>query len=111
MILENVGIVAVALKMGLKEFGHFRQRLVAVAHSMGFQIGFTYHVESVLVAKVVPAGIVGIVARAHGIDVVLFHYLDVLHHTLYAHYVAAVGVHLMTVCTLYQYGLAVDEEL
>ena len=66
---------------------------------------------AIAVAEVVPVGIVGVVACAHGVEVKLFHQLDILKHALLAHHISAVGVELVAVGALYQHGLAVDEQL
>ena len=50
-------------------------------------------------------------ACAHSVDVELLHDLDVLYHALHAHYISCLGVELMTVGTLYQHRLSVDEHL
>ncbi len=48
--------------MGLFPRRYFGQRLVTIAHAMTFQIRFGHDIDAVLVAQVIPAGIVGIVA-------------------------------------------------
>ena len=50
-------------------------------------------------------------ACAHGIDVETLHNLDVLYHALTRYHIATIRVHLMTVGTLDQYRLSVDEQL
>ena len=47
----------------------------------------------------------------HGIDVQLLHDLDILNHALHGYDVATIGIELMTVGTLDQDRLAVDEQL
>ena len=77
------------------------QRSLAVAHAVTLDVGLGRHVEPVLVAQVVPAGVVRIVTCPHGVDVELLHNPDVLNHALHAHHVAAVGVQLVAVHTFY----------
>ena len=68
-------------------------------------------IQAVLVAQVVPAGIVRVMARADGVDVELLHYLDVLNHALHAHHIASIRVELVAVGTLDEHRLTVDEQL
>lgn len=56
------------------------QRLLAVAHAVRLDVRLVEHVDAVAVAEVVPDGVVGIVARTHGVDVELLHDADILHH-------------------------------
>ena len=92
MILERLHVGLVTLQVHLLEVCALGQRTLAVAHSVTLQIGFGRHVETVLVAKVIPAGIVGIVTGAHSVDIQLLHNLDVLNHTLHRDNITAVGV-------------------
>ena len=50
-------------------------------------------------------------AGTYGIDVQLFHDADILDHTLHRDHIAAIGVELMTVGTLDEDRLSVDEQL
>ena len=50
-------------------------------------------------------------AGTYGVDVQLLHHLDVGYHTLYAYNVAVVGVELVAVDSLEEYGLAIDQYL
>ena len=61
-----------------------------------------------LVAKVVPSGIVGVVAGAHSVDVELFHQFDVLDHRLDGDKVAQVRVMLVPIHALEQDRHTVD---
>ena len=78
---------------------------------MALLVGLGSHVDAVLVAQVVPDGVIRIVACADGIDVQTLHDLYVLNHALAAHHIAPIGVKLMAVCTLDENGLAVDKQL
>ena len=111
MVLLHHDIVAVAFQMGLLEEGVLGQRLVAVAHAVALDVRLGHHIDAILVAKVVPSGIVAIVAGADGIHVQFLHDLDVLHHLLYADNISAVGVKLMTVHALEEDGLPVHQHL
>ena len=78
---------------------------------MTLEIGLGYKIEACRVAELIPAGIVGIVGGAHGIDVELLHDANVLTHAVDRHDIAAIGVELMTVDALDEDGLAVDKQL
>ena len=47
----------------------------------------------------------------YGIDVELFHDLNILNHTLAGYIRSAVGIHLMTIGTFYQNRLTIDQNL
>ena len=79
MVLVNLDIAFVALQVCLLISRLLGQRLVAVAHSVAFDIGFGHHVDAVYVAKFIPTRVVGIMTGTHGIDVQLFHHADVQH--------------------------------
>ena len=101
----------IPLEVGLSVSGVLGQGLLTVAHTVGLYIGLVYHIEAVAVAEVIPAGVVGIVACAHCIDVEALHYLNVADHLLLCHQIPAAGADLMTVDTLDKDGLTVDQEL
>ena len=105
----HVAFVALQMRLGVERI--LGQRLFAVTHAVRLDIGLGHDVESVLVAERVPAGVVGVVARAHGVDVVLLHDADVLQHAPLGDVIAVVGVHLMPVGALDQHRPAVDEQL
>ena len=101
----------VALQMGLLVGRVAGQRGGAVAHAVRLDIRLGYHIETILVAEVIPVRIVGIVAGAHGIDVELLHDLDVLLHPLVRHHVAAVRVEFVPVDALDQDAFPVDQQV
>ena len=82
MVEITLHVALVALKMGLAVKGIIAQRLVAVAHAVRFDIGLGYDINAVAVTKIVPQGIIGIVAGADGIDIELFHQTNILKHAL-----------------------------
>ena len=83
---------------------HRRQPCVGVT----LHVGLGQHVEAVLVAKVVEHRIVGIVARAHGIDVQALHGLDVLFNLSRCDGTAVDGREVVAVHTMKHHALAVD---
>ena len=69
------------------------------------------HVEAVLVAELEEARVRRVVARAHRVDVVRLHQLDVAAHRGLGHRAPAVGVPLVAVDAAQQHAAAVDAQL
>ena len=111
MILKRPHISLITFHVHQFKVLTLSQRLVAIAHTVTLQISFSRHIESILVTKVIPTGIVRIVTGTNGIDVQLLHHLDVLNHALHRYHIAAVRVQLMTVGTLNQDSFSVDQQL
>ena len=111
MILQYIYIMALTLDVRVVETGILRERFLAVAHSVTLDVGLGGDVDAILVAKVVPTGIVGIVAGAHGIHVQLLHHLNVLNHAVNRYDITAIGVQFVTVHTLDEDGLTIHEQL
>ena len=111
MVFERKHIILITLHVGLLIEGHACQSCFAITHAVTFNIGFGNNVKTVLVAKVVPAGIVRVMARTHSVNVVLLHDADVLNHAFDAHKITSVGIHFVTVGSLNEYGLTVYQEL
>ena len=101
MVLERHDITLVALQVHLLKIRALGQCALSVAHAVTLQVGLGSQIDTILVAEVVPTGIVRVVAGAHGIDVQLLHNLDVLDHALYRDDITAIRVQLMTVGTFY----------
>ena len=78
---------------------------------MTFKICFGTDIEAILVAKVIPVIVVGIMASTHGIDVHLLHLEYILQHTFSTHHISSIGVKLMSVSALDQDGLTIDKQL
>ena len=111
VVLEGHHVADVTLHMSLGEGGILGQRTLTVAHTVALDVGLGHYVETILVAQLIPAGIVGIVAGAHSIDVEFLHDLDILNHALYRHHITEVGIQFVTVGALEEYGLAIHEHL
>ena len=111
MVFLHQHIVLVALNMCLLVGGVLGQCAIAIAHAMALDIGLGHYIEAVDVAQVIPAGVVAVVAGAHGIHIEFFHHTDILNHTLHAHHVATIRIQFMTVHTLEVDGLAVHPYL
>ena len=93
-------VVLIALENLLGEGRFLGLGIVAILETVTFLIGLSRDVKPVFVAKVVPNRVVGIVARAHGVDVQSFHNLNVLNHPLTRHDIATVGVDFVAIRTL-----------
>jgi len=82
---------------------------------VGFNVGLAHNVEAVLVAQIVETRIVGIVARAHGVDVELLHQLHIATHFIHRNgfsvlrtVVVAVHAHHFHRLTIHQEHIAID---
>ena len=111
MIEVRAHVVLVALQNLLGEQRLLGLGLRTVAEAVALLVGLGSHIDAVLVAEVVPYGVVRIVAGAHGVDVQALHDLDVLNHALTAHHVATVGIELVAVGTLDEHGLTIHQQL
>ena len=111
MIDERLHIALVALDVRHDVLRELGKRLLLISHTMRFEICLSGDVDTVFITKVIPARITWIVAGANGVDVQLLHDLDILNHTLQAHYVSTVRIHLVAVGTLHQHRLSVNEQL
>ena len=101
MVFEGMYVAILTLQMSLLEVGALSQRMLAIAHAVALKVRLGSEIDTILVAEVIPAGIIRIVAGAHGIDVQLLHDFDVLDHALYRDDITTVGIELMTVGTFY----------
>ena len=99
MILETDHITLLTLDMHLLKGGILGKCLLIVTHTVTLQVRLRCEIDTILVTKVIPTGIVGIVAGAYRVDIQLFHDFDILNHTLYTHDVTAVWIELMTIGT------------
>lgn len=62
------------------KFRHMRQRLIPIIIFMRFKIRLIHKIKSILVAKIIPVGIGGIMAVAHMVDIGTFHHHHVALH-------------------------------
>src|SRR4030042_491918 len=81
------------------------------AHAVRFEVGFVNQINAGFVAQVVPCGVVWIMRRADGIEIVGLEQLDILEHSAYGNSPAVVGIVLVPVDTEELDGFAVDEKL
>ena len=94
-------IAILALKMSQFVVLTLGQRSFAITHAMTLKVRLSREVDAVLVAEVVPTGVIGIVAGAYSIDIQILHNLDVLNHSLHGDDITTIGIKLMTVGTFY----------
>ena len=77
---------------------------------MALDIGLIDDVEPVAVAEVIPAGVVGVVATAHSINIEALHQEDVFEHERGADRAPRVGVVLMAIHPFDLHGHAIDRK-
>ena len=111
MVLIGTHVALLALDVSLLKVRTNRQGLILVTHTMCFEVRLGSKVETILIAKIVPARIVGIVASTNGIDIQVLHNLDILNHALYRNDVTTIGVEFVAIGTLNQNRLSVNEQL
>ena len=102
MHTEGVGGVPVRLVV---------QALRVAAELVGLDVGLVHHINTKLVADLIPTRVVGIVGGADGVEVALLDPEGILLHLLLGHVTAAVGVHLVAVDAPQLSADAIDEEL
>ena len=78
---------------------------------MALLVGFGAQVNAILVAQVIPHGVVGVMAGAHGVYVEAFHDGEVFNHAFACHNIAFVRIHFVSVGTFDEHGLSVNEQL
>ena len=78
---------------------------------MALDICLGCHIESIAIAKFIPAWVVRVVAGAHGVDIHLLHAAYILLHAFNRYHISSVGVKLVAVGTFDKHGLTVYEQL
>ena len=113
---NNRRVVAVALQHSAdagaegREPGRIVGKTIHRHHAVGFNISFVNDVQAIAVAQPIPARSVWIVRAAHGVEVVLLHQQNVLHHVLFGHHLAALVVMLVAVDAADQQRFAVQQQ-
>ena len=74
---------------------------------MAFEICFGNKVNAILIAKLIPKGVVGLVAGTDSVDVVTLHKADIPEHIFFGNNSSAFCAPFMTIDTLENYSLAV----
>ncbi len=80
------------------------------AHCMGLDVGFVHKIDAVAVAEIIPQRRLGIVACAHGVDIMALHRADVIHHRLAVNHMALGLVMLMEIDSVDLKRTAVDHQ-
>ena len=111
VVLIGNHVTLLTLNVRLFKGNVLGQRMLLVAHTVTLQVALSSQVDTILIAQVVPTWIVGIVTGTYGIDVQLFHYLDILNHALYTYNVATIRIQLVAVGTLNQDRLSIYQQL
>ena len=83
----------------------------AIPHSMRFDIGFTHDIQPIFVTKVIPFGIVRIMTRPHGIQIILLHHPYILDHSLPGYLISGQRIQFMAVGSFKQDRLPIDPYL
>ena len=79
-----------------------------VMKTMTFNIGLINYINTILVAQLIPVGVIGIMRRAYGIDIIGFHDFDILSHGFFGNHMTCPLVVLMTINAFEQNGLTID---
>ena len=111
MIEVHGNIVLVTLQNLLGKHRLLGSCIIAILETVTLLVSLSYHIDTILIAELVPAWIVRIVAGTDSVDIQALHNLDVLNHALHAQYITSIRVNLMTVGTLDKHRLTVDKEL
>ena len=82
-----------------------------ITQTVRFDIGFGYHIDTILVAKFIEEVVIRVVASTYRVKVELLHDLDVLNHSFARYYIASVRIQFMAVGSLEQYRLPVYQQL
>ena len=104
-------IMLIALHHRSSKLSLYHQRIIIISEAMAFLISLSNDIKAILITKVIPARIIGIVARSDGIDVQTLHDFNVLNHAIERHNIASIGVNFMAVGTLYEDRHTINKHL
>ena len=110
---QDAGLVAQPQHLALVALHHGGLELLVAAErrvAVALYVGLGQHVDAELVAEVVEVGVVGIVARADGIDIEALHHQQVLLRLLVGHGASALGAEVVAVHAVEDDALAVDQQ-
>ena len=82
-----------------------------ISHSMRLDISLVDNIDSILVAEIVPTGIVGIVGSTDCVDIEFLEHFDIIDHIGLGHYVTRARAEFVTVGAFDKDGLAIDKKL
>ena len=111
---DDAGVIFVALDHAHTALHESVQPLGFVGQHVidrvGLQVGLIPDIQTILVANIVEARVVGIVRGAHGVEIVALHHQDVGQHIFVRHILAVLVVVVVAVGTLDVNHLAVDQQ-
>ena len=107
MVLVAFGHTDSTIEEGSMPLGSGSQR---ATETMCLDASFVHDVESQTVAKLIPAGAIGIMAGAHCIDTCSLHEDDIFDHSFLGHHTAQFGIMLMTIHAAQTNGTPIDKE-
>ena len=81
-----------------------------ITDTMRFIVSLIHHIDAILVAKLVPVFVVGIVTGTNGVDVKQFHQFHITKHRFFGDCLSGDRIRLVAVCSFYQNGLAIHEK-
>ena len=111
---DNARMVAIALHHARDALAHGRQPCGIVGeaihrhHAVGFNIGFVDDIQAVTIAQGVPQRVIWVMGAAHGIEIILLHQDDVLHHRRLIHHLTVDRMVLMAIGTANQQRLTIE---
>ena len=111
MVDESLHITLVTLDMSLEVFRELGERFLIISHTMRFKVGLSSHIDSIFITEVIPARIIRIMTGTNSVDIQLLHNFNILNHALHADHIATIRIYFMTVSTLDQDRLAIDQKL
>ena len=65
--------------------------------TMRFQVVFCHHINAVLIAKIIPWDLVGIMASSNSVDIVFFESIDIFFHIVQGNATASFGIPFMAI--------------
>ena len=102
-------LISFEVSLGISRF--LGQCPFAIPHSMRFDIGFTHDIQPIFVTKVIPFGIVRIMTRPHGIQIILLHHPYILDQSLPGYLISGQRIQFMAVGSFKQDRLPIDPYL
>ena len=92
----------------IAKFGNVAQRLLAIIVLVALDVAFIFEIDTILVSKIIPVGVVAIVTIAHVVDVTTLHQHHFLLHLLMSDGMTTLGICFVAVHTLHLDGLAIE---
>jgi hypothetical protein len=102
-----------AIEIGFLPLRLIREGFIRVVrfNPVRFDVGLVDNIKAIFIAELIPSGSVRIMAGPHGIDIELFHELDILDHRIFSDIPSCNGIVFVAVHSLKVYRNAIDLEL